>query len=656
MKLGYREDVDGLRAIAVLAVIFYHVGLGFFSGGFIGVDIFFVISGYLITTIIIREIDDHDFSLARFYERRIRRIFPALFTVLTATLLLSAILYNANGFQKICESLNATVFFGSNILFWTQAGYFEGPSELKPLLHTWSLAVEEQFYIIFPLLMLILARFLRSKLSLAVIFLAIASFTWNIFGMAHDPSGAFYLTHMRMWELLIGSLLALKIIPAKIGLPIRNFIGFIGLLMLALPIFLYTKDTPFPGFAAVLPTMGTAMVLYSGSESKTVVGHFLGLRPIVFIGQISYSLYLWHWPLITFAKYYNIITLSPLEIVAVLLVIFLVSALSWKYVETPFRQKTFLKRRGIFQFAASVMLITFAISSIILMNKGFPGRFSEIRADVNSETDTQWKKWSNCAEKVCTIGADTDNYTFLLWGDSHARSVATAMEVSAKKEGVTGYVATLDGCPPILGINLAEQDYCYEFNNQIIKNIQKHPNLGTIFLTGRWPLYAVGERYANEDGASIVLHSMDTDNPSITNAGTNEIIFTEGVEKTIKELVALDRRVIIVLTIPEVGYNVPSSYFIAFRSGRDINAIIAPTLDQFLKRNRIVIDLMTRMQTLYHVQITDPTKVLCDTNNCNVVIDGQPLYRDGDHLSTFGSLYISNIFNPLFDELAHSSP
>ena len=339
MKLTYRADIDGIRAVAVLAVIFYHADVKFFSGGYIGVDIFFVISGYLITTILLRELDENEFSLARFYERRIRRIFPALFAFMTVTLVVSSIFFDANEFQEFSKSLIATTLFSSNILFWTQSGYFEGPSELKPLLHTWSLAVEEQFYIFFPLLLALLARYVRPRLAPALAGITLISFAINIYGLNHDPSGAFYLAHMRVWELLMGSILATRIIPTKINLHTRNLLGLIGLGMISVPVFLYTIDTPFPGAAAIIPTFGTVLIIYSGDESKTFIGRILGFWPIVFIGQISYSLYRWHWPLIVFARYYAIIELKAHETAGVLLAIFILSSLSWRFIETPFRKK-----------------------------------------------------------------------------------------------------------------------------------------------------------------------------------------------------------------------------------------------------------------------------------------------------------------------------
>jgi len=295
MKLTYREDIDGLRAISVLAVVFNHAGITLFSGGYIGVDVFFVISGYLITSIILREILTADFSIIRFYERRIRRILPALFITIAFTVAVSAIMYDAEKFKEFGKSVIATTLFASNINFWRESGYFDAPSQLKPLLHTWSLAVEEQFYIFFPMLMFLIYRFAR-KIAPALLFgITILSLALAIVTVPQDPSAAFYLAQLRAWELLVGAFLALNIIPENAGKKYSDFIGILGLVMVLAPVILYTADTKFPGLSALPPVLGAAFIIFSGVNNKTLIGKFLSLPPLVFIGKISYSLYLWHW-------------------------------------------------------------------------------------------------------------------------------------------------------------------------------------------------------------------------------------------------------------------------------------------------------------------------------------------------------------------------
>lgn len=664
MKLNYRADIDGLRAVAVLAVLFYHANIKIFSGGFVGVDIFFVISGYLITTIILREIDENTFSIAKFYERRIRRIFPALFTMLIATIIISGWLFSPLVFKDVSQSVIATTLFGSNILFWTQSGYFEAPSILKPLLHTWSLAVEEQFYIFFPLLLVLLARYLRSRLNLILLAITIGSLSWSIYVLNYDDSAAFYLAHLRTWELLIGSLLATKIITTKINLQVANLLGLLGLTMLAGSIFLYTNNTNFPGLAALLPTLGAALIIYSGIENKTFVGRILSFWPVVFVGQISYSLYLWHWPILVFAKYYAITPLQPSALIAVIAGSFVLAILSWRFVEKPFREKTLLQnRKSIFASAALVMGLAIAAGLVIYLSNGLPNLLAQAKIKVDPTENEQSEKWQNCTDdpqangeiiplKLCKIGNRMDTASFLLWGDSHARAIAPAIQKSASYADVAGLTAYRNLCFPLLGIDLKGQDTCSDFNDHVINYIREHPNLRKIILVSRWALAATGSRYKNEIGHRIVLANITpTDFPSTTptNPTTNEALFTLGLKRTIDTLLGMGRQVIIVTQTPEVGYNVPSAFSIAQRTSRDLNKIIAPSRSEYFGRNTIDAAVIKSLaQKNKNVQIANPWKILCNAQTCTVVAKNQALYIDDDHLSVFGAEYISDIFYPIF--------
>ena len=657
MKLPYRADIDGLRAIAVLAVIFYHADIEIFSGGFVGVDIFFVISGYLITTIISREVDENDFSLLKFYERRIRRIFPALFTVLLVTLLAAALLFSAQEFQEFGNSLIATTLFASNLLFWSESGYFDAPSALKPLLHTWSLAVEEQYYIFFPLLFVFLARYLRPTLKFVLVVMALASFALNVYTLNYDASRAFYLPHMRIWELLIGSLLAVRVVPIKTNFRIRNLLAMAGLAMLIGPVFLYTNDTPFPGIAAAIPALGSALIIYSGiNENQTFVGRILGFWPIVFIGQISYSLYLWHWPVIVFTKYYAILELKIWEMAAVLLIIFILSILSWHFIEKPFRQRTFLEKRKIFGYAAIAMFSTLALGSVIYTNNGFPTRFSI--HEVDRDADAQVIAWRKCGVKIkkqsslkfCNLGKSPSGPVFLLFGDSHTRAMATSIKVSASHAGVAGLVAYMPGCPPLLGVYPLdhESDTCDVFLEGVMNYIQDHPNLKTIILASRWALYSKGTRYKTESGNTVLLASITGSTPT----DTNTTLFKVGLARTVNKLLEMGRAVVIVGQVPEIGYDVPSAFSIAQRTGRDINQIIAPSLNEYIDRNIFVTTVIKSLAENDNVQVVEPWKILCNKKNCLVAITGKALYRDDDHLSLFGAHYISDIFDPVFKNLS----
>ncbi len=653
-KMDYRPDIDGLRAIAILAVLFYHMGANAFSGGFVGVDVFFVISGYLITNMIVKEIEAKEFSILRFYERRIRRIFPAIFTVIAFTLAVSALLFDANEFLDCSKSVLATTLFLSNVLFWSQTGYFEEPSTLKPLLHTWSLAVEEQFYIFFPLLIVTMIRFFKSGLKTILILLTLVSFVLSAYVVFRDPSAAFYLAHLRAWELLIGSVLALNIIPPDFNTKTRNVLGLTGIALILTSVFLYTHDTPFPGITALLPTLGSALIIQSGIKRDTFAGKILSWGPLVFIGKISYSLYLWHWPLIVFGRYYIIREPTTGDALLWLSTSIAISTLSWKFIENPFRARTFLRRPAIFTLAGIAMALTLTAGAFVYFEDGLPHRFDSRHTTRFDESDYQWTKWKRCEVDInnipadltlCTIGADGQKTSFLFWGDSHVRALAPSVSASASRKMVSGYIVFASACPPLLGIDRVNRETCYQFNNAVLDYIKTHPELRTIILAARWSISANGNRYKTEEGESVKLVDIVSGSSS---AGTNADLFNLGLNRTVRTLIGLGRDVVIVSQVPEVGHHVPSANSIAIRTGRDLNNIIAPTLTEYLERNLAANHAIDSIEQNYNVQVIDPSKALCDEQRCLVAIDGEPLYRDDDHLSTFGAEYISYIFDPLF--------
>jgi len=653
MKHFYREDIDGLRAIAVLAVVFYHAGLKYFSGGYVGVDVFFVISGFLITGIIAREIRENKFTLAGFYERRVRRIYPAVFALIAFVLAASAYLYGAQDFKNISRSAAANTIFLSNMLFWRESGYFEAPSTLKPLLHTWSLSVEEQFYIFFPLLMVLIARFFKSRFSLFIFILTLGSFAASVYATYEYTSAAFYFMPLRAWELFIGSLLALSGSQIRAGSGLRSLPSFIGLGSILASIFFFTEDTAFPGWAAVLPVLGSALVILGGMEGNTFVKKILGWQPLVFIGKISYSLYLWHWSLLVMGKYYLIREITTTDILLWLLVTFTISTLSWKYIETPFRNGAKLTRPQTFTFGAIVMSVTFTVSLIIYFNRGFPQRFPQTAFEDEGPERT---RWASCITehrkeppedvKLCSIGADDGEPEFLLWGDSHSRAIAPAVNKSALASNVTGYMSAMPGCPPLLGIDRQDQflGSCSTYNDMLIEYLGDHPELKTVILMGRWSISADGRRFKNEEGAA--KRQIDVWRNEF---GTNAELFDLGLNRTVEKLLEMNRQVVIITGVPEVGYDVPSSYIIASRTGRDVNAIIAPTLQEYLERNLDANNTINAIAKDNPILLVDPSQALCDEKRCAVVIDGQPLYRDDDHLSIFGAHYISYLFDPLFE-------
>ena len=387
----YRADIDGLRGIAVLLVFAYHLGTARCRGGFVGVDVFFVISGYLIGSIILSEIANSKFSLASFYERRVRRIFPALFVVLCASCWFAYRYLLPVESESFAKSLLAATLSVSNIFFLHQSGYFDGPAAMKPLLHTWSLAVEEQFYIFLPLFLLAIRRFSpRIKLWL-VSSVASVSFAVSVIGVFHNREAAFYLAHTRAWELLLGTLIAMDLVP-RISALWRNIAAFSGLALIFSAGYFFTATTPFPGVAALLPCVGAALIIAAGRSGPSLAGQCLSFTPLVFVGMISYSLYLWHWPMIVFQGMGGLLIQGVSPKTAKLVVMgasFVLATLSWRFIEQPFRGRRFsVSRPAIFSLAATSGTILLALGSSILFTNGLPSRFPSEAVKVASFLET----------------------------------------------------------------------------------------------------------------------------------------------------------------------------------------------------------------------------------------------------------------------------
>ena len=384
-NLQYRPEIDGLRALAVLPVIFFHAGFDLFSGGYVGVDVFFVISGYLITSIIIREYHAGRFSFADFYERRARRILPALFLVMLTSLIGAYFILMPGEFKDYAQSLFAVSLFSSNFLFWTESGYFDTLAELKPLLHTWSLAVEEQYYILFPpVLFLLWSHNKKYRTLLVLTVLGILSLALAQAGLVYGHTKAsFFLFPSRAWELFAGSLCAICLYYQEIDKKdillkrqkICELLAFIGLSLIIIPVFLYDENTPFPGLTALLPVFGTVLIILFATGHR-YTQKILSHNIFVFIGLISYSAYLWHQPLFAYVRYYMQGTPSDLVFIGLTILSLFLAYLSWKFIEAPFRKKTFLSRRQIFLFSVMGLLLFAGLGIAGHISNGFPQRFS----------------------------------------------------------------------------------------------------------------------------------------------------------------------------------------------------------------------------------------------------------------------------------------
>lgn len=494
--LAYRPEIDGLRALAVVPVILFHAGFDVVKGGFVGVDVFFVISGYLITSIIMTEWLAGRFSIVNFYERRVRRIIPALLFMLAATLPAAWILLTPQEMTAFSKSLISVCLFSSNIFFSETSGYFDSASELKPLLHTWSLAVEEQFYLFFPFLLTLALPKGARRAAYMLIALAVASLLLADWALARYPSAAFYLLPTRAWELFIGSLAAFYLSePRPRPKILEELFGLSGLMMILYGVFAYGRQTPFPGFYALTPTIGAALIIVF-ARSHTLVGKLLGARGFVAVGLVSYSAYLWHQPLLAFARNIHFGGLTTVSAAAVVLATFPIAYFSWRFVERPFRTRGFLNRPQVFSasFSAGLLLLAFGVSGVL--HKGFDARYDEARRELLRHFDNSPPDWSYfSAEKIpAEFRLQCDFYDFeshraglittapknaisdecferdhkfakavFIWGDSHAQQLHPGLKRALPDDWQILQVAS-SGCTPGLASAGSASQYCQQSN------------------------------------------------------------------------------------------------------------------------------------------------------------------------------------------------
>ncbi len=380
LPASHRSDIDGLRAVAVLAVIVHHVSARALPGGFIGVDVFFVISGFLITSIVLRDLGAGTFSFATFYERRVRRLLPNLTLLLVFCSCVAWVLLLPADFRNYSSSLFSTSIFTSNMFFWRDSWYFAAPSQTKPLLHTWSLAIEEQYYLLFPAVLWVLHRYVPRRIRAACTIGFLVSLAMSIWAVSNAPAAAFYILPSRAWELLLGSLLVVGVVPTISSRRSLEFVAAAGLIAILAAAFSFDSATPFPGAAALLPCVGTAMVIYAGvAPHTTIVRRLLGWRPLVIVGLMSYSLYLWHWPLLAFVRYYFLSEITPGATTLFVLVSLIVAYLAWRFVERPVRSKALLANRrelAMVSGASAAALLLFAYAGE--RSDGQPQRFAHV--------------------------------------------------------------------------------------------------------------------------------------------------------------------------------------------------------------------------------------------------------------------------------------
>jgi peptidoglycan/LPS O-acetylase OafA/YrhL len=612
---GYRPEIDGLRALAVVPIVLFHIGFPGLDGGFVGVDIFFVISGFLITGILARELAEGRFSLARFYERRVRRILPALFAAVTATGLAAWLLFLPEDLSQFGKSAIATLAFACNFLFARQVDYFAAPALFKPLLHCWSLAVEEQFYLFFPLLLAMLWPLGRRRTIAALAVIAALSLVLAQIWLDGAPQRAFFWSPARAWELLAGSLLALGALPRVCGAFARQALAGLGLILIAGSVILLDETMPFPGLAAIPPVLGSALILHCAQG--TLGGRLLQLRPLRFIGWISYSLYLWHWPVVVFLNY----RLGPLGLatkLAALAMCLILATASWRWIEEPARRGAHLGGWRAVGFAAGGSAALAALGAVLVVGQGFPGRLSPEVRGLAAAVDDFSPRRQEChasashpilPQQACRYGSDVPADA-ALWADSSGVEPLIGLGEEAARRNRSILHFTHSACSPAARALPHASPECNAFNQ----------------ATLAW--------LSRPRAPAIVILSAAADSPQYR----ADPAFQAGLLDAAEALRRAGKRVILVGPVPSYPSDVPRRVALAWQSQPGTMPQGVP-IAKFLSRNRAVLASL-QLARSHGFAVLLPHEQLC-RESCDLVRGGKVLYFDDHHLSVEGGRIIA---------------
>lgn len=627
--MQYRREIDGLRALAVLPVILFHAGFETFSGGFVGVDVFFVISGYLITTIIINELDDDKFSIINFYERRARRILPALFVVMLACLPFAWMWLLPSDMKDFSQSLVAVSLFASNILFWRESGYFAAAAELKPLLHTWSLAVEEQYYVLFPIFLLLTWRFGRRFVIATLAVIAIISLGLAEWGSTAKPAATFYLLPTRGWELLLGAFTAFYLsshAQGNVSAIVKEIGSLLGLFLVLYSVFYFDASTPFPSLYTLAPTIGTVLIIALASN-ESLVGKILGWKIFVGIGLISYSAYLWHQPLFAFARHLSLTEPHHDLLTALAIATFILAYITWKFIESPFRNKNKVSKHQIFYFSASLSLAWIAIGAIGHVKSdiyyletdrehlvGIDYRL-RVNHGLHSDCEGNFNNSENCQT--------ADEPEIMIWGDSYAMHLVSG--ILASKSDVKIVQKTKSVCGPFLDVSPTNKRYpiewakgCLDFNQKVLHYLESSPSIKYVVLGSPYGQFLGSEdfRLLKKNG-EVVL---------------GEEYALSAMRKTLAKIIEIGKTPILFSPPPSNGHNIGRCLVKAIQFNKPLSDCDIKGVET---TQNPVKEFLTRLDEEFDVVWLED--FLCENKTCRASLDNIFIYRDGGHLSHEGS-------------------
>lgn len=643
----YREDIDGLRALAVIAVILFHFEFSWLPGGFVGVDVFFVISGFLITSLIARQIAEGRFSLLDFYERRFRRIYPNLLIVLMMTAALGFIAMVPLTYRPFGRSLIWATLSGSNFAFIGGDGYFDPDNFTKPLLHTWSLGVEEQFYLVFPWLLIVAAKrgYHARRLIGGIVAL---SLVLSIGAASANWSPSYFLLPTRFWELGIGALIA--ILPQSDGLSPsqRSALGVAGLLAIAWAAMRLSESDPFPGYLALAPTLGAAAVIWANGGPT---GRILSFRPFVWIGRLSFALYLWHWPLISIAAGVGLPPTDAATRVAITAIMLPLSVAGYFLWEQPIRQRRLLRsRQTFFAVLALSAVVLVGTGLAIFQTKGVPQRLPKelVALDEATRRDSNYitrrcPAVESATPSSCPLGDETaSKVTFVILGDSQAQAVAAEVGDLAKSQHLRGLFLGKAGCPPLKDIDRHPTPTCPSQYNYALNEIQKSdPDL--VIVIAQWTELI---------GVPISTYRLFRNGENITNSVRYQTI-ASALDQLLVDLG--NRKVALALPFPEYPQKAPyiwEHWMGEFGATSHIAQLsLAEHFWQQSSARKLLMEIKERYK---NVTIPDPTPIFCPGKSCMRATNNAILYRDETHLSHAGALLYAPLFDPLFATLAQA--
>ena len=662
--LSYRPEIDGMRAIAIILVILFHAWGSTFPGGYVGVDIFFVISGYLITSIILKEMKEGNFTYMGFYARRARRILPALLAMTIVTTIAAFLLFLPADLIDYGKLIIYTMLFGSNFRLAATPGYFDQSMQENPLLHMWSLSVEEQFYLIWPTLLALTVRLLPDrKVKLAIIGLGALSLIAAEVLVHVWPRSAFFHLPARGWELLAGALLAMNFIPRIANRPFAEILSAAGLALMIAPLFLYDKEATFPGLAALAPVLGCALLIHATGSKRTGIAAFLSWAPIAFIGLISYSLYLWHWPIFAIANYLVVRQLTTFEASLCVLIAISAAFISWRFIERPFRRRSawpsvLLAKRPWFlvpvlnrsaQVAFLVTAVLIASGSFFQESKGAVWRFSP---DVLSVLASyHWEDADLCVQKSsgqpglekCEFGDNPAD--LILWGDSHARHYLPLIARSYDRG--TGYFDA--GCVPTLKTRLMTKSGhmynpdCLKNNQYVMDEILRlKPKI--VVMASRWT--QVEELpYGREARPTQYL----VDEAAVTTRQASRETFARAIEQTVSTLTAAGIKVVLMGQVPEMLVSPSRCFALSKKTGLAVCGAV--TREEAEHRQHFINATLRSLSERHsNVYFFSPFAGLCDNANCYAIKDRSLEYFNNDHLNRNGAMSLVEDFGKALPE------